>query len=142
MKVESAMKKAIESDEAVNKKYELLTSVIGIGLIISSVLITSTDNVERFSDYRKYAFYCGTTPFEHSSGTLIHRKIKVSKLASTKIKVYITKYVISACRFDKQIKNYFLRKTKEGKHPASVYNAIKNKIIAFLFRLFLEFNNK
>ncbi|MEG0499644.1 MAG: IS110 family transposase, partial [Rikenellaceae bacterium] len=108
-------------------------SVTGVGLIVASVLISTTGNFTKFTNYRQYACYCGVAPFEHSSGTSIHSKTKVSKMANIKIKTYVTRSAISARLFDEQTKNYYKRKINEGKHKESVKNAIKCKIIARCF---------
>ena len=40
---------------------------------------------------------------------------------------------LSAIGHDPQIKAYYQRKVKEGKHKMSVINAVRNKIIARVF---------
>ena len=132
-KIEQKMEAVIGSDESINKNFKLLTSITGVGLIVASVIISTTGNFTNFTDHRKYACYCGVAPFEYSSGTSIRGKTKVSKTASMRIKTYITRSAISARRFDEQTKKYFKRKMDEGKHIASVTNAIKCKIIARCF---------
>jgi len=132
-KIEQKMEEVIKSDHSINKNFELLTSITGVGLIVASVFISTTGNFTNFTDPRKYACYCGVAPFEYSSGTSIRGKTKVSKSASVRIKTYITRSAISARRFDEQTKKYFNRKIDEGKHIASVTNAIKCKIIARCF---------
>lgn len=72
-------------------------------------------------------------PFEHSSGTSIRGKTKTSNLANREVKVYLTRAAITAISWDPQIKAYYKRKTGEGKHKASVINAVRAKIIARCF---------
>lgn len=132
-KIEQKMEEVIKSDQSINKNFELLKSITGVGLIVASVLISTTGNFTNFTDPRKYACYCGVAPFEYSSGTSIRGKTKVSKVSNVRIKTYITRSAISAKRFDEQTKKYFNRKIEEGKHVASVTNAIKCKIIARCF---------
>lgn len=131
--VEEKMITVIESDKSVSRNYNLIISVKGVGLVVASVLISTTGNFTKFSNSRQYACYCGVAPFEHSSGTSIRGKTTVSSTSSTKIKTYITRSAISASRFDAQTKRYFDRKIAEGKHYGSVLNAIKNKIVSRCF---------
>ncbi len=131
--VEEKMRRVIDLDESVKKNYNLLTSVKGVGLIVASVLLSSTANFTKFSNNRQYACYCGVAPFEHTSGTSIRGKTSVSKQASLKIKSVISKAALSAQQHDKQLKNYTLRKLKEGKNKFSIRNAVTNKIIARCF---------
>lgn len=136
--IEKSMKELIESNEMVKKNYELLNSVIGVGFVTATVMITSTANFTLFTDPRKYACYCGVAPFPHESGTSIRGKTKVSKLANIKIKTHISAAAKTAKTYDPQIKNYYNRKIKENKNKSSVLNAVKNKVIARCFAVVMR----
>lgn len=127
------MEKIIISSVTFLTNYQLLTSIKGIGPINAIVLLCVTDNFHRFSDPRKFACYCGVAPFEHSSGTSIRGKTRTSPLANREVKVYLTKAAITAISWDPQIKAYYIRKTGEGKHKASVINVVREKIIVRCF---------
>lgn len=131
--VEQEMEKIISSNIALLTNYQLLTSIKGIGPVNAIVLLCVTGNFHRFSDPRKFACYCGVAPFEHSSGTSTRGKTKTSNLANREVKVYLTRAAITAISWDPQIKAYYKRKTGEGKHKASVINAVRAKIIARCF---------
>ena len=75
----------------------------------------------------------GVAPFEYSSGTSIRGKTKTSHLANREVKVYLTRAAITAIAWDPKIKAYYKRKIAEGKHKASVINAVRAKIIARCF---------
>ena len=47
--------------------------------------------------------------------------------------MYLTRAAITAMVWDPQLKAYYEKKTGEGKHKASVINAIRAKIIARCF---------
>ncbi len=130
---ETHIKELLTSDESVKRNFELLTSIIGVGLIVATTMIIRTENFTTFSDHRKFACYCGVAPFEHSSGTSIRRKTQTSKIASKEIKTVINRSALSAKMHDPQIRKYYLRKVDEGKHPRSVDNTIRAKIIARCF---------
>ena len=87
----------------------------------------------KFENHRKFACYSGIAPFEYSSGTSIRGKTKVSSLANRKVKVYLTSAAVTSVRWDGQLKKYYQRKINEGKHKASVLNAVKAKIVARCF---------
>ncbi|MDC7150069.1 IS110 family transposase, partial [Parabacteroides johnsonii] len=56
-----------------------------------------------------------------------------SPLANKEVKVYLTRAAITAISWDPQMKAYYKRKIAEGKHKASVINAVRAKIIARSF---------
>lgn len=133
LKVEDEMEQLIADSASLSTNYQLLRSIKGIGIINAIVLLCVTDNFQRFSDPRKFACYCGVAPFEHTSGISIRGKTQTSSLANKEVKVYLTRAAITAMSWDPQIKAYYKRKIAEGKHKASVINAIRAKIIARCF---------
>ena len=56
-----------------------------------------------------------------------------SKHANKKIKSLLNMCAKSAIQHDVQLKEYYHRKTQEGKEKMSVINAVRNKIIARVF---------
>ena len=119
----------LSANESVSVNYSLIQSIIGIGKINAAAIIVMTENFTKFDDSRKFACYCGVAPFEHTSGTSIRGKTRTSKLAAKDLKVLLTRAAITAIVHDPQIKIYYARKVAEGKHKASVINAVRAKLI-------------
>ncbi len=67
--IETRIKDILASDASMNKNYELLTSLKGVGLVVACQLIYHTGNFTRFASWRAFSSYCGTAPFKHESGT-------------------------------------------------------------------------
>ena len=132
-KVEDEMEHVVANSDSLSINYMLLRSIKGIGIINAIVLLCVTGNFQKFSDPRKFACYCGVAPFEHTSGSSIRGKTRTSPLANKEVKVYLTRAAITAMSWDPWIKSYYKRKTAEGKHKASVINAIRAKIITRCF---------
>lgn len=124
---ERKISEMMSGNASIASNYSLIQSIIGIGQINAAVIITVTDNFRKFDNPRKFACYCGVAPFEHTSGTSIRGKTRTSKLAAKDLKVLLTRAAITAMVHDPQIRTYYLRKVSEGKHKASVINAIKGK---------------
>ena len=110
-----------------------MLSVTGVGLQIASYIIVYTNNFTVFSNWRKFACYCGLAPFEYSSGTSIRRRTRTSKMANRKLKAIIGNGATSALLVDKELLAYYNRKLKEGKHKLLIINNIKNKMISRIF---------
>ena len=133
LKVEEDMEQLIAVSTSLYTNYLLLRSIKGIGIINTIVLLCITDNFQRFDNPRKFACYCEVAPFEHTSGISIRGKTRTSSLANKEVKVYLTWAAITAISWDPQMKAYYKRKIAEGKHKASVINAVRAKIIARSF---------
>ena len=102
-------------------------------------LITKTNEFKSIQEPRKLACYCGVAPFSHSSGTSVNRKPRVSHLADKELKKMLHLGAMSAIRLDNDLREYYLRKTLEGKNKMSTLNAVRNKII---HRAFAVIKNK
>lgn len=131
--IESEMENIITNNSDIYINYKLMRSVIGIGLISATMIITYTNNLLNISDARKFASYCGVAPFEHSSGTSIKGKTRVSPFANKKIKGALSNGARAAVQFDPELKKYCERKLNEGKHYGVVMNAVKFKLINRVF---------
>ena len=132
-KLEAQIHTIIDSNADLKNTYDLLTSMKGIGLVIAANMITSTHNFSRFTNWRKFACYIGTAPFEHSSGSSIRGKTQVSPLANKTLKKLLHLAAISAIIHNKELKVYYLRRISEGKSKMSTINILRNKIIARMF---------
>jgi transposase len=132
-KLETEMDTIIQSNESLQYNYQLLKSIKCIGRTIAIATLVKTRNFTRFNNARKFACYCGTAPFEHTSGTSIKGKTQVSHLADKKMKTLLDLAAKSAIQYDKELKEYYLKRVKMGKPKMSTINIIRNKL---LYRMF------
>lgn len=128
-----AIEELITSDDELGNNYELTTSVQGIGFVTAVHLLIVTENFTRFNDPRKFACYSGVAPFEHTSGSSIKGRTKVSQLANKKIKSLLTLAAICAVKHDPELKAKYEQKLKEGKAKMSALNMIRFKLIERVF---------
>lgn len=123
----------IAEDQSLQRNFELLTSIRGIGPVIAITLIVVTENFTRFDNYRKFACYCGIAPFTYTSGTSIRGKTRVSQLANKKVKTLLTLAAFTAIQRDQDLKTKYEQKRKEGKPAMSVINIIRFKLVERVF---------
>jgi transposase len=131
--IETEITRVIHQDESLRKNHSLLQSIKGVGKVLATATIIKTKNFTRFSNPRKFACFCGTAPFENSSGTSIRGRTKVSHLADKQMKTLLDLSAKAAIQFDKELKAYYQRRTTEGKPKMSTINIVRNKI---LYRMF------
>lgn len=127
--IELLIKKIISEDNSLKKNYKLLISIPGIGDITAIYLIICTNNFAGNISGKQLACYAGVAPFANTSGTSIKGKAKVHKMADKELKRILYMCAMAAINYCPAISHYYQRKTGEGKHPWSVMNAIKNKLI-------------
>jgi len=132
-KLMSEIETIINQQEPLKYNFNLLQSIKGVGKILSLTAIIKTHNFTRFANARKFAYFCGTAPFEHSSGTSIRKKSRVSHLADKQMKSLLDLSAKSAIQYDKELREYYLKRTEAGKSKMSTINVVRNKI---LYRMF------
>ena len=130
---EKRIEAVIKQDISLATNYKLMNSVKGIGMVNAVLILVATANFTLFADARKFGCYCGVVPFEHSSGTSVRGKTRVSQMANKKIKTALTQAARNSVRYDPVLKEYYQRKISEGKTGSLALNNVRNKLIHRIF---------
>lgn len=123
----------VQSDEQLHQQFKYSTSVPGVGPITALNVIISTGEFRRIAEAKKFACYAGIAPFEHTSGSSIRGKTRVSKMANMGIKKLLHLAAVTAVRHSGELQDYYQRKVATGKNKMSVLNAVRNKLITRIF---------
>ena len=123
----------IKADPALCAQYELLLSVEGVGPVLAAHLLVSTEGFTRFATARQLACQAGVAPYEHSSGSSIKGRTRVSPQADRMLKTLLHMSALGVIQRAGEMQDYYRRKLAEGKPPMSVLNAVRCKIIHRLF---------
>lgn len=132
-KMEAEMNDIIKNNPSLQHNHQLLQSIKGVGKVLATATIIKTKNFTRFTNARKFACFCGTAPFENTSGTSIKGKTRVSHLADKNMKTLLDLSAKTAIQYDKELREYYLRRVADGKSKMSTINIVRNKI---LYRMF------
>ena len=122
----------LKSDETLARQTEIVKSLPGFGQVITSKLIQVTQGFTRLNTPRQLACFAGVAPFEHSSGTSLKGRTRVSHLANKDLKKMLHLAALVTIRKGNVMHAYFQRKVAQGKNKMSVINAIRNKLIHIL----------
>lgn len=122
----------IKSDEDLKKNFDNASSVKGVGLITTAFMIVTTNNFKAFDNGRSYCCYTGTAPFGVSSG-ISKGKEKTSHFANKRVRSLLSNGANSAITNDPEIREFYLRKSKEGKDAKVIANAVSCKLINRVF---------
>jgi transposase len=133
MLLEQRIEELMVADEFLNKNFELLKTLKGVGFVLASQLIYHTSNFKRFDSWRQFSSYCGVAPFEYSSGTSIKRRNRIHYIGDRKMKTLLTLASVSAIQCDSELKLYYKKKVAEGKPKMVALNNVRNKILSRAF---------
>lgn len=131
--IEKVIKEVIKADEELNRLFNLITSIQGIGEATAIGIILTTNEFKDINDPKKFACYAGVAPFVKESG-IFRGKGRVSSMANKSMKTLLHMASMAAIRYNDDLKIYFKRKVEEEKkNKMSVLNAVRNKLIHRIF---------
>lgn len=133
-KIEQCIEKLVQSDETIFLNYRILRSIKGIGNVNALMTIAYTENFTSFTNARAYAVYVGVIPFDHSSGSSIKGRKRVSHLANKELKQELNQAARIAILWNNDLKQYAERKLIEKPYKI-VLNNVKFKLILRMFSL-------
>jgi transposase len=131
-KVNQDIQNTIQSDTYLKELYEFIESVKGIGPAIATEIIIVTNEFKNINEPKKFACHAGVVPFNYSSGQY-KGKAKTSNKANKQLKALLHNGAMSAIQHSPEIREYYLRKTAEGKNQMLVVNNVCNKLIHRVF---------
>lgn len=134
LQLEQEIMEVIKSNDPMLLNYRIISSIKGIGPVNAWMTIAYTENFTSFTDARKYAVFVGVIPFEHTSGTSIKGRKRVSHLAHKGLKNELNQAAKAAITHDPDIRAYAERKLKNKAYPL-VLNNVKFKLILRMFSL-------
>lgn len=128
-RIEKAIESLIKQDQILERKTKLMMSVPGVGKVVSWTMLVKTNEFKNINDPRKLACYCGVAPFEHSSGTSVRGRTRVSVFGDKALKKVLHMAALRVIQLEGELRTYYLRKVAQGKNKMNVINALRNKII-------------
>jgi len=127
--IEKNLDDIIKDDPQLKELFRLATSVPGVGKLTALFMICFTNEFSMYTNPKQLACYCGVAPFEHSSGTSVRGRTRVSHMANKVLKRMLHMGAISVISRDPELRDYYQRKVAQGKNKMLVINAVRNKII-------------
>lgn len=125
----------IKSDESLQRNYDHLESIRGIGIVNATAMIAYSNNFKNIQTANKMATYYGVASFRKKSGTSVDKKDAVRQYSSSLLKAYLTQ--AAECTIDEHgiYHDYYIRKKAEGKPFGVILNNVRNKLIHLAFSL-------
>jgi transposase len=129
MQVDRMIKDHIAQDPIMQGQYQLLLTIPRVGPVLAAHLLAATELFTRMCKGRQLACHAGVAPHEHTSGSSIKGRSRVSHHADKRLKSLLHMAALGMIQCDNELSAYYRRKVADGKHPMSVLNAIRCKII-------------
>jgi transposase len=130
--IEQEIKRLISSHPTLSSMITILMSAPGVGLLLAANLAVATHGFRTAIDYRQLASYVGICPYEHQSGTSVHRPARSCGFGPSRIRKLLYLASLSVRRNNSNFSSYYARKVAEGKVGRLVINNIANKLLRVL----------
>lgn len=117
--------------------FTLLTSIPGIGENLAARLIAEIGDISRFNNAKQLVAYAGIDPQVYESGSY-KGKFSISKKGNKRLRSLL--YIAVSCSLrnnlkDNSFKDYYKRKTQQGKIHKVVLIACCNKLIRIIYSM-------
>lgn len=127
--LEEAVDQHVESCQGLARKRQLLETIPGIGSATAALVLAELGKPERFESARQAAAYAGLTPAHHESGSSVHRKPRLSKVGSSRLRDALYFPAITALRCNAAIEALGERLAERGKAKMVIVGAAMRKLL-------------
>ena len=131
-KLEQDIEQLIDKEPALKEDIELLTSIPAIGITTAVRFVAEVD-VSRFQQAAQVAAYAGLIPREHSSGTSVHKKARLSNVGNRHLRTAFYMPSLAAHRSNPIIRALVDRLTERGKSKMTIIGAVMRKLLHLAF---------
>ena len=112
-----------------------ITSIVGIGQNTAALLILASDGFNNFDSAKQLSSYFGLAPTEHTSGTSIKGKRKISKMGNPLVRKKLYMCSLQASRYNKSCVDLYQRLLAKGKPKKVALIAVVNKLLKIVFAI-------
>jgi len=125
----------IKKDETLLNKYNAIISIKGVGNIAAIVLLHLFIKYPN-ANQRQIVSLTGLDPIVRESGTSVRGKDRISKAGARIYRGSLFMAVMTATRFNKQMKLFYERLKENGKHTTVAQIAVMRKLVIIAHSLY------
>jgi transposase len=126
----------IASDQVLQERFEYLDSIPGVGPASAIALLAELSTLSPDLDVRQGVASAGLDPREHSSGTSVHKKPRISKAGNQHLRRALFMPALVAVRFDPHLRAYYEHLLDRGKLKMQALVAVMRKLLHAIFGMF------
>lgn len=127
-RLEAAALELVRTDQALERNYAILSSIIGIGNS-SALTLLAYVNFEKFTNGRKLACFVGITPAKYESGTSVHKREVISRKGNSDLRRALYFPAMVAMQHNPQLRAFAERLKERGKPSKAIICAVMRKLV-------------
>jgi transposase len=129
-------RKLMAADALLEERFKELDSIPGIGPASAIALLAQLSTLSPELDVRQWVASAGLDPREHSSGTSVHKKPRISKAGNRHLRRALYMPALVAVRFDPHLRAYYQHLLDRGKVKMQALVAVMRKLLHAIFGIF------
>jgi len=129
------LKKKIELllEQHFTNEYELLSSIKGIGIMSSAMIISVFDSFRNFDNAKQASSFVGIAPAPYESGTSVKKRGSISKQGNTLARKLLYMASLSGVQSNSLLKQQYERLLQNGKSKKQALIAVAHKLLRIAF---------
>jgi transposase len=126
----------IAAQERLQRRYQLLRSVPGIGEISAIAMLAELQMLPPDRDVRQWVAYAGLDPREYSSGTSVRKYTRISKVGNRHLRHALYMPALVASRHEPHLRGFYQHLLARGKKKMSALMAVARKLLHAVYGMF------
>lgn len=132
-KLEGWIKSQVTQHKRLNQHYNLIISIIGVGDRTAFTYLAELGYSDNFRLTRQVESFCGLTSRQHTSGTSVRAKERLSKVGNSHIRKALYMPAMTAMQNNPIIREFAERLRRAGKPPKVIVCASMRKLLRIIY---------
>lgn len=132
-RLQKQIKEHVENHPGLKADKELLLSIPGIGETTAHELLGEMPDVKQFASAQSMAAYAGLAPREHSSGSSVRKRTRLSKQGNSHLRRALYFPAVSAVQWNPLVKAHYERLREQGKGKMVALGAAMRKLLMLAY---------
>jgi len=128
--------RCIAADAQLQRRYELLRSVTGIGEVSAIQILAELLLLPPDRDVRQWVAYAGVDPREYSSGTSVRKYTRISKVGNRHLRCALYMPALVASRREPHLRGFYEHLLARGKKKRQALMAVARKLLHAIYGMF------
>lgn len=129
-------RKLIAADALLEERFKQLDSIPGVGTASAIALLAELSMLAGDLDVRQWVASAGLDPRQHSSGSSVQKKPRISKAGNRHLRRALFMPALVAVRFDPHLGAYYQRLLARGKVKMQALVAVMRKLLHAIYGMF------
>jgi transposase len=131
--VRRSIRDHIDQHPLLRKQRELLASIPGIGEATIAQILAFIGNPANFQKAKQLAAFIGVNPRQHSSGSSIRGRTRLSKTGNPNLRKALYMPAIVAMRYNPTVRAFCQRLRQAGKPKMAIVGAAMRKLVHIIY---------